>query len=223
MVVAATFALLLLIIEVGGGLLSSIAPSPRLGWRLLPGVVAAAVAVMGASLLIQTLRSHPIVVAPDRGSAPVEAVVMDAPPWGTSATPVGALGKLSKKERASFDIHRARVRATVTELADAVALHPQGKLSDIAGRLMSGSAARSMSEHAPVLPKGAEGIEIIRRSGRFSVQAPRFGAAAAQLHVVMRATVQDRLVKWRNDYTFWLQRAEGKWRVISFDIDRAQR
>ena len=177
---------------------------------------------MGAGLLIQALRAHPIVIA--TGSTPATTEILtDAASWATAARPVGALGKLTKPERRSFDKQRLRVRATVTTLADAIALHPEGNLSDAAGPLMSRAAARSLSKQAPSLPKGAEAITILQRSGRISVQAPRFSAAAAELQIVMRATVEDRVVKWRNDLRFWLQRADGKWRVISFDIDRAQR
>ena len=202
--------------------MSSIAPSPRLGWRLLPGVVAAAVAVMGASLMIQALRSDPIVVATGVPPATPQ-IVTEAAPWETGAKPVGSLGKLTKAERASFEKQRVRVRATVTKLADAIALHPEGALAAVAGRLMSRPAARSLSKQAPAMPKDADAIEIVERGGRISVQAPRFAAAAAQLHVVMKATVEDRVIKWRNDLTFWLERTDGNWRVISFDIDRAQR
>jgi hypothetical protein len=202
--------------------LSSIAPSTRLGWRLLPAVVAAAVAVIGASLLIAALRDHPIV---DRdGPAPEAATgadVAEAAVWRTDAYPVGASGKLSKKESARFKNQKVRVRATIRDLADAIVVHP-GRLPRAARRLMSNASAASLLKQVPGIPKGAEGVTAIKRTGRVGLQAPRFAAAAAEIRIVMQATIEERLVKWRDDYRFWLQRSDGRWRVIAFDIDRAQ-
>lgn len=202
--------------------MSSIAPSTRLGWRLLPAVVAVAVAVIGASLLIAVLRGNPII---NRDAPTTEAAtgadVADAAVWRTDAYPVGASGKLSKKESARFKNQKVRVRASIRDLADAIVVHP-GRLPRAAGRLMSKAAAASLLKQVPGLPKGAEGVTAIKRTGRVGLQAPRFAAAAAEIHIVMQATIDERLVKWRDDYRFWLQRANGEWRVIAFDIDRAQ-
>lgn len=203
--------------------MSSIAPSARLGWRLLPGVIAAAVAIVGAGLMIQALRAHPIVVAGPGQPASAANTVADGVPWRTDARPVGAGRKLTKTERARFGVQKDRVRKTVRDLADAIAMHPTSNLSQSARRLMTGAAAGSLLKQVPAMPKGAEAVAIVERAGRIGVQSPRFAAAVAQLHVVTRATINDRVIKWRDDYRFWLQRDNKKWRVISFELDRAQR
>ena len=204
--------------------MSSIAPSTRLGWRLLPAVVAAAAAVIAASLLIAALRENPIVQVRKgtTSEAAIGADVAEAAVWRTDAYPVGARGKLTKKESARFKHQKDRVRATVRDIADAIVVHP-GRLPRAANRVMTNASAASLLKQAPGLPKGAEGVTAIKRTGRIGIQAPRFSAAAAEIRVVMQATVGERLVTWRDDYRFWLQRSKGKWRVIAFDLDRAQR
>lgn len=202
--------------------MSSIAPTTRLGWRLLPAVTAAAAAVITASLLIGALRAHPVVVSRGGTRAPVAADIVDAAVWHTDAYPVGASGKLDKSQRAHFDAQKVRLRATVRDLADAISLDP-GRLPRAARRVMTAVAGRSLVAKAPGLPKGAEGITALERSGRIGIQVPGFSAATAEIRMVMQATIDDRLVKWRDDITFWLSRSDDGWAVIAFDVERAQR
>lgn len=201
--------------------MSSIAPSARLGWRLLPAVMAAAIAVMAASLLIATLRDNPMVVA-GRDASALGADVAEAAVWRTDAFPVGASGELSRKESRRFTRQKERVRATVRDLADALAVQP-GRLPDAVDRLVTKVAAASLLKRAPEIPNGSEAVTVVKRTGRIGIQAPRFAAAAAELRVVMEATIDDRLVKWRDEYRFWLERVDGRWSVIAFDLERAQR
>jgi hypothetical protein len=187
-------------------------------------VIAAAAAVIAASLVISALRAHPIVVT--EGADPSDSVpgaaVAEAAVWKTDAYPVGASGKLTKAEAARFKHQKDRVRATVRDLADAIAIDP-GRLPRAARRVMTAASAAALLREAPGMPKGAEDITALQREGRIGIQAPRFGAAAAELQVVMQATVGDRVVKWRDDFTFWLSRSDGTWRVIAFDLERVQR
>jgi len=204
--------------------LSSIAPSTRLGWRLLPAVVATAVAVIAASLLIGTLRDRPTfaAVGPLAPDTAIRPEVTEAAAWRTDSFRVGNGRKLSKKEMVRFKTQKDRVRTTVRNLADAIVVDP-AHLPTAARQVMTKASASALVQQAPRVPKKAEAITVIKRGGRIGIQAPRFGAAVAQLHVVMRATVNDRPVEWRDDYRFWLERADGKWRVIAFDLDRVQR
>ena len=188
-------------------------------------MIATAAAVIAASLLIGALRANPMVVT--EGSGPVDvaapgAAVADAAVWKTDSYPVGASGKLSKAEAARFKHQKDRVRATVRDLADAIAIDP-GHLPRAARRLMTRSSAAALLKEAPGVPKGAAEVTALVRRGRVGIQAPRFSAAAAELQVVMQATIDGRVVKWRDSFRFWLQRADGVWRVIAFDLDRVQR
>jgi hypothetical protein len=187
---------------------------------LLPAVIAAAVAVIAASLLIGALRDHPILHRSESGPA-VGADVATAALWHTDSFPVGASGHLSKKERVRFDVQKERVRVTVRDLSDALALDP-GRMPDAVERLVTKAAAPALLKAAPSMPKDATEITAIKRTGRIGLQAPRFAAAAAEVNVIMQASFEGRIVKWRNHFDLWLERADGEWRVIAFDLDRTQ-
>lgn len=199
--------------------MSSVAPSARVGWRLLPAVIAAAAAVIGASLLISALRSHPIVVSHGPGGQAVGADVAAAAVWHTDAFPVGASGELTKLQGARFMHQKDRVRATVRDLSDALVVDPS-RLERAASRVMTAAAKASLLKLAPRVPKGAEDITAMKRTGRIGIQAPMFASAATRTKIVMQATIDGRVVSWRDDFTFWLQRSKGEWRVVAFDIDR---
>jgi hypothetical protein len=198
--------------------MSSIAPTPRLGWRLLPAVVTAAVAVIAASLVIATLRDHPVEL---NLSNPFTQEAAAAPAvWHAHAYAVGT-PHLSKKEKVRFQAESQSVRRGVRNLADALALDPT-KVSAVAERLLTKDAAHSLVKAAPGIPKNAEAITAMKRTGRIAIQAPHFAAASAEVKIIMSASFEGRAIRWRNDYTFWLQRNDGKWRVIAFDLDRTQ-
>ena len=199
--------------------MSSIAPSARAGWRLLPAVIAVATAVIAASLLIAVIRSHPLVAATGAEPGALGPDVAAAAVWRTDSFPVGASGKLTKTESARFLNQKDRVRATVRDLSDALVVDP-ARLRRAAGRVMSAPARTSLLELAPTLPKGAEAITVMKRTGRIGIQAPAFAAAAARMKIVMNATIDGRTVSWRDDFTFWLHRSQGSWQVIAFDVDR---
>lgn len=198
--------------------MSSVAPSARVGWRLLPAVIAAAAAVIGASLLISALRSHPIDLSHGSGQA-VGADVAAAAVWHTDAFPVGASGELTKLQSARFVHQKDRVRATVRDLSDALVVDPS-RLERAASRVMAPAAKASLLKLAPRVPKGAEDITAMKRTGRIGIQAPMFASAATRTKIVMQAMIDGRVVSWRDDFTFWLQRSKGEWRVVAFDIDR---
>ena len=205
--------------------MSSIAPSARLGWRLLPAVIAAALAVITASVAIAVLRDHPIATTVTdsaleaRGSESGSIAV--ARKWVTHAYPVGADGRLAKPARVRFDNHKARLKLMVRDLSDALVIQ-RDRLPRTARKSMTDAAAGALVKQAPGMPRSAQEITIVKREARIGIQAPRFAAGSAEVRFIMRATINDRVVKWRDDYTFWLQRTSKRWHVIAFDVSRAQ-
>lgn len=153
------------------------------------------------------------------GGQAVGADVAVAAVWHTDAFPVGVSGELTKTQSARFINQKDRVRATVRDLSDALVVDPS-RLERAAERVMTPAAKASLLKLAPGLPKGAESTTVMKRTGRIGIQAPAFVAAAARTKIVMQTTIDGRIVSWRDDFTFWLQRSKGEWRVIAFDIDR---
>ncbi len=203
--------------------MSTAAPSSRLGWRILPAVLAAAAAVIAASLLIAALRGHPVAIMALGGAqAPPAPAVEAITSWVTTAAPVGMHRRLDKGQRARFEAQRERVRATVQGLVDASIFEPSG-LAAAARTSMTARAATAFRNAPPLVPAKATAVEAIRRSGRIGIQAPAFKTAAATMKVTMRGLVAGRSVKWRNEITLWLERENKTWRVLAFDVERAPR
>ncbi|HWC15313.1 MAG TPA: hypothetical protein VG929_12090 [Actinomycetota bacterium] len=206
--------------------MSVVAPSPRLGWRLLPAVVAAAAAVVAASLAIAAVRDHPAATAVRRAVAgrPVTAAVV-AKPWRIATFSVGATvvpERLSRPARRRLEAQKPRVRRVARAVAHAVTLAPPDGPAGV-GRFLTAAAARSFARTAPGLPKNARDVTAFDRFGRIGLQAPRFDTAVAHLHVKTRALVGERRARWNDTVTLWLTRRERAWKVIAFDIDRRPR
>ncbi len=202
--------------------MSITAPPSRLGWRILPAVLTAVAAVIAASLMIAALRDNPMTVFSldgVEGPAPVTAA---GPPWDTAAFPVGMHRALDRNQRARFEVQRARVRTVTHDLIDALMLDPS-RITDAARSSMTSSAARAIRRAIPLTPERATAVEAIRRVGRIGIQAPAFKAAAAEMKVTLRAVVDGRTVKWRNNVTLWMERDGKSWRVLAFDLDRVPR
>ena len=202
--------------------MSITAPPSRLGWRILPAVLAAGAAVIAASLLIAALRDNPV-AALSLGSVEVPPPAVAAGhPWDTAAFPVGMHRALDSHQRARFEIQRARVRAVTHDLIDALMLDPS-TITAASRATMTSSAAKAIRRAIPLVPAHATAIEAIRRVGRIGIQAPAFKAAAAEMKVTLRATVDGRPVKWRDNITLWMERDGKTWRVLAFDVDRVPR
>lgn len=203
--------------------MSSVAPSPRLGWRLLPGVLAAAASVVAASLLLAAIGDRPTVVSAGRPApAPAVAVPVVTTPWRTVAFSVGTGGSLSKPERARLAAQKPRARRVALEIGHGVTLGSPERLTALRG-LLTPAAARSVRDAAPGLPNDATDVVVLRRSIRMGLQAPRFDTAVAHVEVKAKALVKQRRVRWVDGVTLWLAREDNKWKAIAFDIKREPR
>lgn len=202
--------------------MSTTAPPSRLGWRILPAVLTAVAAVIAASLMIAALRDNPVTVFSLGGIDVPPPVAAVGPPWATAAFPVGMHRALDRNQRARFEIQRARVRTVTHDLIDALMLDPSS-ITAASRASMTSSAAKAIRRAIPLVPARATGVEAIRRVGRIGIQAPAFKAAAAEMKITLRAIVDGRPVKWRDNVTLWMERDGQMWRVLAFDLDRAPR
>lgn len=200
--------------------MSTAAPSSRLGWRLLPGVLAASAAVIAGSLLLAALRDNPVeALTFGPPAAPAASVAEAGAPWAFATRPIGMHAKLDKAQKARFQAQRGRVAALIEDLVDATVLDP-GRLQAAVRGAMVPSAATAFRKTVPAIPATATDIRAVRRSARVGIQAPAFKSAAVRAKVTMRATIDGRLTKWRNDITFWMQREGKTWKVLAFDLAR---
>ena len=202
--------------------MSTTAPPSRLGWRILPAVLTAVAAVIAASLMIAALRDNPVTAFSFGAIEAPRPVAAPGPPWDTAAFPVGMHRSLDRKQRARFETQGRRVRMVTHDLIDALMLDP-ARVAAASRATMTSSAATAIRRAIPLVPARATAVEAIRRVGRIGIQAPAFKAAAAEMKVTLRATVDGRTVRWRDNVTLWMERDGRTWRVLAFDLDRVPR
>lgn len=186
--------------------MSTVAPAARLGWRLLPAVLAGAVAVVAASITIATLRDHSGVIA--RGGRGAAVPVAGAlPSWDMQVFPVGTGGGLTKAQRARFDAQRFEVTKLVRRVFDAWLLnHSRDAMIQ---RHFSETAQRAAAKLDLTLKEGAS---ILAREARIGMVGGVPTSAAAEVRIKGDS--------WIDRATLWIRKHEDGWRVVAFDVDR---
>lgn len=198
--------------------MSTAAPTTRLGWRLLPAVIAGAAMVVAASIAIQALRAHPVVVS--RRDAPGPLAAIDATRWDVRVFPVGTHGGLSKPQRKRFEAQRASVTKIVRKVFGALAGEPG--LDAIVAKHFTSDAARALFKAKAALPRGTTKVELGRRAASIGIQGTPPRAAAARVKVSGAAEIEGRSYRWSDRATLWMQRGKSGWRVVAFDIKRSR-
>lgn len=185
--------------------MSTVAPAARLGWRLLPAVLAGAVAVVAASITIGALRDHSGVIARGRDAAPVIAGVL--PRWDMKVFPVGTGGGLTKAQRARFESQRFEVTKLVRRVSDAWLLNRSR--SATIKRHFSENAQRAAAKLDLTLKEGAS---ILAREARIGIAGGVPTSAAAEIRIEGDS--------WIDRATLWIRKHDEGWRVVAFDVDR---
>ncbi|MGH2756483.1 MAG: hypothetical protein ACRDI3_01700 [Actinomycetota bacterium] len=201
--------------------MSTAAPSSRLGWRLLPAVIAGAVMVIVASVTIDALRSNPgvIPIPGAAGGAPVvRAASIDAPAWDMRVFPVGTRGGLSKIQRRHFEAQRPAVAKIVRKVFGAMA--GERGLDEIVALHFTKDAARALARSDVAVPANATRVVIRRRKASIGIQGTPPNTAAAEVTLSAKAEIGSRVVRWSDRATLWLERSKRGWRVIAFDLVR---
>lgn len=186
--------------------MSTAAPTTRLGWRLLPAVLAGAVAVVAASISIEALRDHSGVLSRG-GSEALPVAVAALPRWDMKVFPVGTGGDLTKAQRARFDSQRFELTKLVRRVSDAWLLNRSRP--EMIERHFSEAARRAAEKVNLRLKNGAT---ILERRARIGLEGGVPTSAAAEIKI--------RGESWTDRVTLWVRKHDDGWRVIAFDIKR---
>lgn len=195
--------------------MSAIAESLRR--QRLPLLTTMAVLVASAgvwALLAQTATQH------RRGSAlPVAAPEIEQAPWKVTFSAEGRFGKPTKSQREAFANQRKNVAAVITGIYDGIFLEP-ARLDAVVKASFSREAARSLRTNRLSFPKGATEVTTTYRRARIGLEAERANFAIGRVTVLATAMVQERKVELEHRSTLWLERAEGSWQIIAFDVEQ---
>ncbi len=186
--------------------MSTAAPTTRLGWRLLPAIVAGALAVVAASITIEALRDHSGEVTRG-GNHALPVAVAALPTWDMKVFPVGTGGGLTKAQRARFDTQRFELTKVVRRVFDAWLLNRSRP--EMLKRHFSDTALRAAEKMDLALKEEAT---IVARKARIGVEGGVPTSAAAEIKIEGDS--------WVDRATLWIRKHHDGWRVIAFDLKR---
>lgn len=177
--------------------------------------------LMGAGLAVAGCEdSRPPSASP--APSPADATPVPRIPqakWKMKTSPVGRVGKLSKKQKRRHKTQREHVKSVVREVYAALFLEPDSVRQVVSDRF-SRRAGRALLRAGPGFRPGAERVRTVRRTANIGLQAHTASAAAAKIFVKARARGSDSVVRVRHRATMWMQRIDGEWKVIGFEVDQ---
>jgi hypothetical protein len=164
--------------------------------------------------LAQTAADH-------RGSTdlPVAAPAIDQAPWKYEYSAEGRFGKLSKAQRESYANQKENVAALITGIYNGIFLEP-ARMEEVIKTSFSNEAARSLETKGLSFPDGATEVKTTRRRAHIALDAQKASFAVGRVTVYADATVGKRTIEIEHRSTLWLERADGDWKVIAFDVEQ---
>jgi hypothetical protein len=179
---------------------------------LMAGLLAAILAAL-VWLSIATTQHHTAEpVVPDSVAAP--GIVQ--PDWRMEVSVEGREGKLTKADKAAFNRARPELASLIEDVYDGIFLEP-GTFNDVVAQSFTKAAASSLPKELG-FPKGASEVEILRRRANVGIQARGSRHAAAKITVAAKALIGEESTRLLHQATLWLERDEGDWKVIGFDV-----
>ena len=139
--------------------------------------------------------------------------------WKMKTQSVGRLGKLSNKQKRRHKAQRPRIKRVVREVYAALFLEPDA-IREVISERFSRRAGRALLRAGPGFRPGAERVRTLTRHASIGLQAHTPSSAAAKIFVRARAKGPGAVVRLRHRATMWMQRIDGEWRVIGFEVDQ---
>lgn len=197
--------------------MSLVAPIQRRPWIALAAGLTALIAIGTTLLLIDFPGKHVLSGRGDAGDAVPEASVPQAP-WTIKAYPAGVTDKVTNAQAKILEERRPEVIALIKRVYDALFVHP-GRLAGTLDENFSADAAAALRRSsAGVSETGA--VATTLRTAEIGVQAGG-GARLAVASVTVRAARPDpQAAPLRHKATLWMERRNGSWKVIAFDVDQ---
>jgi hypothetical protein len=141
--------------------------------------------------------------------------------WDIRAYPAGLLGKLHKREKEQLKDQRKKLSTILKDTYDALFLRPRST-GRVVRRWFSPRSAHALLKSRIGPPGGTAKLRTTRRVATIGIQAPSARRAAARVRVQARLLKGDRYLRLRHRSTLWLERVEGKWTVIAFDVEQKE-
>lgn len=196
--------------------MSAIAESLRR--QRMPLLTIAAIVLLGAvawAAVSRTTADHL-----SRPDYPVAAPAIEQAEWRIDYAAQGRFGKLTKDQLARYAAQKVKAAALVQGVYDGIFLQA-ARLQQLIRDSFSADAARSLEAQKFGFPAGATDVKTTRRRARIALDAGTADYAIARVTVLAGGTVGKRTVEVEHRSTLWMERGEGGWKVIAFDLKQA--
>lgn len=140
--------------------------------------------------------------------------------WKIHVNRMGALDKLSRRERVRAADAGRRVGVVIKEVYDTLFLEPAGLRAAVRANFI-GSAGGALLSTRSGVPRAAGNVRTMVRRAKVAVQVPRARHAVAEVRVVARGEAQGRF-RVVHDATLYFERRRSGWTVIAFDLDQGR-
>lgn len=185
----------------------------------LPLLTIAALLVATVSVwvfLSQTAADHRASTDPDLS---VAAPSVEQASWKLQYSAEGRFGKLTNAQRDAYANQKENVTALITGIYDGIFLEP-ARLAEVIKSSFSNDAARSLEAKELSFPGGATDVTTTRRRAHIALDAQKADFAVGRVTVDVEATLDKRTLNIEHRSTLWLERADGAWKVIAFDVEQ---
>lgn len=197
--------------------MSLVAPIQRKPWIAIAAGLTLLIVLATTLLLIDFPGKHVLSGGGEEGGVVPEAAVPQAP-WSIKAYPAGVTDKVTKDQAKVLEKRRPEVIALVKRVYDALFVHP-GRLAGTLDENFSADAAAALRRSSAAISEPGT-VATTFRSAQIGVQAGG-GSRLAVASVTVRAARSDpEAAPLRHKATLWMERRNGGWKVIAFDVDQ---
>jgi hypothetical protein len=190
----------------------------------MPNTTARTMLIIGSAILASMLaltacNPSEQTAAPEDPAEQTPVEKIPQAQWKMSAHATGGLGKLSRDEKRRLKAQKPRVRRFVRDIYAALFLEPES-MEAVLARNFTQRAGRALIRSGAGFRPSAESIRTLARKATIGIQARTASLAAAKVKVRAKAMTDEAVVKLRHQSTLWMQRKNGRWRVIGFRVDQ---
>jgi len=187
---------------------------------LIGGSIALAVVAVVAFVLIATGGDDS---APSRpGTPPTEEPspppAIEQAPWRIETVRAGGGGGLTQADTRRLRSRKPELRALVTDLYDALFLQPERRARALRVHLAPRARRAFAALERVGAPAKAVQLRTLRRRARIGIDTHSTRRAAASVTLRLTGRVGGRRFRTEHVATLWLERSQGRWRVIAFDV-----
>jgi hypothetical protein len=207
--------------EVRGPLTAASGRSPLPG---LPFAAAGALVALLALLVAVSISGGDRSAKPDRYPPPPSArdpqpEPIAQAPWRIKPVAANVSARVSKAQRRAVARQGDRLSTLVRGVYGALFLRPDSRREVLKSRFTA-AAASKLDRSRVGYPARATRVRTVGRRARISIDPLSTRQAVALVAIRARGQVGDDLLRVNHRSTLFLQRTEGRWRVIAFEVDQ---